>query len=300
MTPRHLLAVVALLVGFAAFLILSKPLWWKETARGVDPALIERMQERLRELERGQEATRAGLDDVAKAVRDLERTRHAASSDGAVLTGAATEPEGAPDIPAGRGAASRGSGAPLTVASAFAALTAKGATWEDREALWKRIREAGLLDAVVAEFERRAKEAPSDPQIQTELGEAYLKKTEEVGQTAEAGTWATKADRAFDKALELDPEHWEARFVKAMALSFWPAVFGKQTEAIKHFETLVAQQERQAPRAGFDDTYLMLGNMYQQMGKADQALGTWQRGLQLFPDNADLRQQIANADRLRR
>jgi cytochrome c-type biogenesis protein CcmH/NrfG len=88
--------------------------------------------------------------------------------------------------------------------------------------------------------------------------------------------------------------------VKAVALSFWPPVFGKQTEAIKHFETLVAQQERQTARDGFADTYVMLGNMYQQMGKLDQAVSTWKRGLKLFPDNSDLTQQIANAGQLGR
>jgi cytochrome c-type biogenesis protein CcmH/NrfG len=35
--------------------------------------------------------------------------------------------------------------------------------------------------------------------------------------------------------------------------------------------------------------------MYQQIGHADQALTTWQKGLGLFPNDAALRQQIASA-----
>jgi cytochrome c-type biogenesis protein CcmH/NrfG len=298
MSSRPQLAIVALLIGFAVFLILSKPLWWKEPAPSVDPAMIERMQQRLIELERGQDTTRTGLDEVMRTLRALDRSSQTSTPDGVVATTVGTravEPGTAPDKPAVPAA-----DAPLTVESAFAALTAPGTSWDAREALWKKVRAAGLLDEVIKEFEKRAKANPRDPQVQTELGEAYLKKTEELGSSMESGVYATKADRAFDKALELDPEHWEARFVKAMSLSFWPPVFGKQTEAIKHFETLVAQQERQAPRSDFGDTYLMLGNMYQQMGQHDRARSTWERGLKLYPDNGDLQKQIANAGHLGR
>ena len=83
--------------------------------------------------------------------------------------------------------------------------------------------------------------------------------------------------------------------MKAVALSFWPAAFGKGGEAIKHFETLVSQQERQNPRDGFAETYYFLGNMYLQTGQRDQAISTWERGLRLFPDSNELRQQLSSS-----
>jgi cytochrome c-type biogenesis protein CcmH/NrfG len=42
-------------------------------------------------------------------------------------------------------------------------------------------------------------------------------------------------------------------------------------------------------------TWLLLGNMYQQTGRMDQALATWKHGLELFPGNEALQSQIANA-----
>ena len=80
-----------------------------------------------------------------------------------------------------------------------------------------------------------------------------------------------------------------------MSLSFWPPVFGKQTEAIKHFEILVAQQANQPTRAGYAETHVLLGNLYQQIGDKQKAISTWKTGLGLFPDNPELAQQIANA-----
>ena len=87
----------------------------------------------------------------------------------------------------------------------------------------------------------------------------------------------------------------DARFSKAISLSFWPPVFGKQTEAINNFEILAAQQAQQPQEPKFAQTWLLLGNVYQQIGKSEQALAAWQKGLSIFPDNAQLLQQIANA-----
>lgn len=294
MNSKSQFLVVASLGVVAIALILAKGRWWKDAAPGVDPAAVARIQERLLELERSQRATQSTLDEIARSVRATERGATSSSAgDASAIAGASSE-SGRMGEAAAK-AASRPASEAMTLASAMAQLNDPSMSWDDREEIWKKVRAAGLLDQVIAEFEKHAAANPKDPKAQTALGTAYLKKTEEAGNGPEAGKWATKADQAFDDALEIDPEHWDARYVKAVALSFWPPVFGKQTEAIKHFETLLGQQERQQPRDGFDSTYLMLGNMYQQLGQRDQAVATWQRGLKVFPDNADLRQQIANA-----
>ena len=64
-----------------------------------------------------------------------------------------------------------------------------------REKLWKRIREAGLTDDVIKELEKRVAANPKDPDAQTDLGNAYLKKIEEVPQGPESGAWATRPTR---------------------------------------------------------------------------------------------------------
>jgi tetratricopeptide (TPR) repeat protein len=179
--------------------------------------------------------------------------------------------------------------------TALQELLAPGLTREEKLAKWRAIDAAGAIDDVIALFEQFAREHPESPGAQVELGGAYLQKVFKAGNGPEAGVWATKADKAFDAALAVDDHSWDARFSKAVSLSFWPPVFGKGTEAIKHFEILVGQQGEQASEPKFAQTWVLLGNLYQQLGKSEQALATWEKGLTMFPGNAQLEQQIANA-----
>jgi tetratricopeptide (TPR) repeat protein len=158
--------------------------------------------------------------------------------------------------------------------------------------LWREFAEEGLTDDIVAAFEALAEASPNDPDLQVELGSMYLNKITEVGTSPEAGLWAQKADASFDRALEIDDHHWNARFNKAVSLSFWPPVFGKQGEAIKHFEILVGQQAGVAGGDGHVQTHLLLGNMYQQIGEHEKALGAWRGGLEYFPEHEGLMEQI--------
>lgn len=179
--------------------------------------------------------------------------------------------------------------------AAFEALLGPDVDWDASQEKWKAIDAAGGLDLVVAMFEQYAKDHPESADAQVQLGEAYLQKVFRAGNGPESGTWAIKADQSFDKALAIDDHSWDARFTKAVSLSFWPPVFGKSSEAIKHFEVLVEQQAGQPSQPQFAQTWLLLGNMYQQGGNPAQALATWQGGLALFPGDAGLQQQIQNA-----
>ncbi|MCE9592559.1 MAG: tetratricopeptide repeat protein [Planctomycetes bacterium] len=181
---------------------------------------------------------------------------------------------------------------PFADVNAAIAKLAAASGYEAREPIWKAIRDAGLLDEVVAEYERRAEADPKNPDLHSELGSAYIQKIFASSQGPESGKWAMKADGAFDHALELDPQHWEARYSKAISLSFWPPIFGKQAEAIHNFEILVEQQSHGPSAPQFANTHLCLGNLYQQSGQMDKAKAAWQQGLALFPDDAELKQKL--------
>lgn len=161
-----------------------------------------------------------------------------------------------------------------------------------RAALWKQLAEEGRADEVLEAMRLRAEEAPSDPDKQVELGQAYIARIAEVGNSPLAGTYAMQADAAFERALAVDPQHYEARFTKAVSLSFWPPVFGKQAAAIEQFEILIAQHSTQSPKPRFAETHLLLGNMYQQTGQRDRALAAWRNGAALFPAHEGLAQQL--------
>ncbi|MEQ8768354.1 MAG: tetratricopeptide repeat protein [Planctomycetota bacterium] len=185
-----------------------------------------------------------------------------------------------------------------SVEDALASL-AEASSWDEQEEIWRKIRESGHIDEVVALFEERALQASGDADTQAELGFAYIQKLQTLDDGPEKGNWATKADQAFDAALALDETHWNARFTKATSLAFWPPIFGKQAESVKQFEILIDLQEtRGDQRQGYAQSYLFLGNLYQQRGELDKARETWRRGLSRFPNDTSLQQQLtAGQDR---
>jgi tetratricopeptide (TPR) repeat protein len=257
-----------------------------------------------RALSDAEERGRALAEDVKKlreemAVRSSSSTRVPEGEiEAAVARAVAAHRDTAASAPEAEAAASS-SAKPAAepvfdMQSAFRDLCVPGMSREERMAKWKAVADAGKLDEMVALFEQYAKEHPESPMAQVELGGAYLQKVFKAGNGPEAGIWATKADKSFDAALAVDDHCWDARFSKAVSLSFWPAVFGKQNEAIKNFEVLTEQQG-QGNEPKYAQTWLLLGNMYQQTGRMDQALATWKHGLELFPGNESLQAQIANA-----
>jgi cytochrome c-type biogenesis protein CcmH/NrfG len=110
----------------------------------------------------------------------------------------------------------------------------------------------------------------------------------------EQGILAMQADKLFDSALSLDSSNWEARFIKAVAMSYWPPMLNKGDEVIQHFQTLIQQQETQAQQPHFAETYAWLGDQYQKAGRADDARAVWQRGAVLFPADEKLRTKLAS------
>lgn len=252
-----------------------------------DPERLARLEERQRalaeELEEvrfsvagrgGDSSGRVSLSEVealvAKALegRGVEATRSSEAPE-------ATEPAGEFD------------------AESFAREILAGGTGElSEQEIWEEVRELGKTDEVLAWFKQNAKDHPDDAQAQVELANAYLQKLFALPEGPMKGQFANLADQAFDRALALDDRHWEARFSKAISLSFWPPAFGKQQEAISQFETLLAQQQEQPLQQGFNQTYLYLGNLYSQTGQTAQAIATWQAGLELYPEDEEMAAQL--------
>lgn len=186
----------------------------------------------------------------------------------------------------------KGKESKIDLAATVGKLTDRSVSWEDRMKLWKQLEESGLMDKAIEALSARADEAKNNADAQYDLGQAYIAKLQTVSDGPEKGQWAMAADRMFDRALEIDNHHWEARFSKAISLSFWPPIFGKQNDAISQFETLRRQQEESGgSRPEFAQTYHYLGNLYQQQGKADQAAEVYKKGLSLFPNDETLKQK---------
>jgi tetratricopeptide (TPR) repeat protein len=301
MKPMHIFLLSAVVAGVTSLLVVSlrgdrAPGTEAKAATGAGESAL--LAQSLSEVRAKQAAIEQSLDALRAemAAKTAAETRVSASDvDAAVqraLERRATTGTAAADATA---AAEPASKKKFDAHAAMLSLNDPTLTQEKRQAIWKEISDAGALDEVLAMFEQLANDDPRNAAAQVDLGRAYLQKVFKAGGGPEAGVWATKADKSFDNALAIDDHNWDARFQKAVSLSFWPPMLGKQNEAIQNFETLIAQQGGQNSSPQFAQSYLFLGNMYTQVGDKEKALATWQAGLALFPGNAQIQKQIALA-----
>jgi len=174
-------------------------------------------------------------------------------------------------------------------------LVSPQASYLQKQEIWKQLRDAGKLDPIIADLEQRAANDPRSVETTATLGQAYLKKCAAIQDVREQAILAMQADKTFDTALSLDPAHWEARFTKAVAMSFWPPNLNKGDEVIQHFQTLIQQQEAQPLQPQFAETYSWLGDQYQKAGRNVDAHEIWQRGAAFFPSNEKLQSRLTAA-----
>lgn len=177
------------------------------------------------------------------------------------------------------------------------ALLAAG---RNKQAMLDQLRKDGHLDDVIAELQQRMAANPNDAKIPTTLGEALLNKVRALhesgsGDYNQIGILAMQADQDFNAALKLDPQNWEAQFVKCASMVYWPANPQYDNDALQRMSALIDQQETMPQIPEFAQSYVILGNEYQKLGKTAEAEATWALGAQKFPGDATLKQKIAGA-----
>lgn len=165
-------------------------------------------------------------------------------------------------------------------------------SFSERQALWRKLKAAGTLDQAIAELKQRATGSPDDPAIPIAIGMALMNKYP-IADPDESAMTGLQMDQSFSKALKLDPANWEAQFLKASEMAYWPAEFNKGPEVIQRFSALIDQQETMPAQPQFAQTYVMLGNQYQKSGQPDKAVATWQLGLMKYPNDATLLKKIS-------
>jgi hypothetical protein len=184
---------------------------------------------------------------------------------------------------------------PSTLTRIVDTLLSTQASYAQKRAAWNQLREGGHLDEAIAELQQRFTNNPNDADCSAVLGHADLLKCALSTDVREQGILAMQADKLFDTALNLDPQNWDARFNKAVALSYWPASMGKADEVIDHFNTLIKQQEAQPQQPQFADSYMWLGDQYKKAGQMGDARSVWQRGAYLFPEDQKLADRLGSA-----
>jgi tetratricopeptide (TPR) repeat protein len=177
--------------------------------------------------------------------------------------------------------------------NAIETLLSPESTYEQKQAVWKHLKEAGELDDAIHEFQQRVATNPNSTDDFVALGEAELKKCGQSDDVRETAILAMNADQTFDKALSIDPSNWEAQFDKVSAMAHWPPELNQGQKVIDQFQTLIQEQESQPAQSQFALTYLRMGDFYQRTGNADAAAQVWQQGAALFPNNTDLQNRLS-------
>ncbi len=176
-----------------------------------------------------------------------------------------------------------------------ALLSAKSAG--EKHALLQQLLKSGQIDAAIEELKQRAADNPNDPQLPTTLGEAQINKVGALyaagGDRNEMGILAMQADQSFNAALKIDPQNWEANFVKASSMFYWPADEKQDNDVVQRLSSLIDRQETMTPNPAFVQPYVVLGNEYQKIGQPDKAIATWQLGLAKFPNDPTLMKKIS-------
>jgi hypothetical protein len=181
---------------------------------------------------------------------------------------------------------------------AMDALVSAQSSFQEKQAAWKQLGKAGELDQAIAALKAGMAANPNDPAYPAALGEAYIYKlrtAQDSGNYNEIAILALQADQNFDAALKLDPSNWETQYYKAASLAHWPPEMNKGPEVIQLLSSLIDQQEAMSPQPQFAQTYVLLGDQYQQAGKPDYAIQTWKLGAARFPGDATLQKKISGA-----
>lgn len=165
---------------------------------------------------------------------------------------------------------------------------------ESRSLFLSLSRDHSAIGDVIKRLEAEIAKNPRSADLQVALATAYAAKTAwDTPPGPEQGVVWAKAEQAYDEAIRLDPEHWEARYGKAFGDSMAPEFVGLRPRAIREFEELRELQEKKPLAPEHVEVYVRLGTLYKDAGNPKKARETWKRGLERFPDDQRLAEALA-------
>lgn len=109
------------------------------------------------------------------------------------------------------------------------------------------------------------------------------------------GELSTEAMELLDQALEIEPDHWLARYVLASIAYRSPSFLGRGKRAAKEFDELLRMQRDRNDDPMFARVFVMRGMQLSREGKADSARALWIRGAALFPADVELQKLSTRA-----
>ena len=194
----------------------------------------------------------------------------------------------------------------LVSASASASASAQSATVPpETQALrtCAELADRGQADSAAAVgksaeaiFRKRIAKSARDVEALVGLGrtlaQCLLPAANFIGQ----GTLSHEAMGVLEDALDLQPDHWIARFVLASIAYRSPAFLGRGDVAAKHFDELIRRTGSRVSEPLYPRVFEYRGMQWMRAGKPDTARALWTRGLFLFPNDSALAALMARSN----
>lgn len=170
---------------------------------------------------------------------------------------------------------------------------------DERQSVLRSLGKKGLLKKATEELRELVDRYPNDPDAHYLLGNSLASSLRAGGVSAkEAADLARDARKSLSDALEQDPEHWEARFTRAMLNAFAPGASGRQIEAISDLKRLAENQDHSRPERRDASTWYFLGNLYLQQQQREKARSAWSTGARLFPEDQRFSDKLGSLDEI--
>ncbi len=103
------------------------------------------------------------------------------------------------------------------------------------------------------------------------------------------GELSSEALDLLERALEIQPDHWLARYILASISYASPAFLGRGSRAAKELDFLLRQQGDDTDDPLYARIYELRGMLWSRAGQRDSALAVWTKGARLFPADSALR-----------
>ena len=151
-----------------------------------------------------------------------------------------------------------------------------------------------LADAKVAETVFRSRLALRPNEVRTLVGLARTLGACRIpsADLALAGELSAESIELLQRALEVEPNHWLARYMLALNYYRAPAFLGRSKDAARELDRLIAQQGERNDVREYARPYEYRGTLWLRSGWRDSAVVVWQRGHQLFPGDTALRARL--------
>jgi tetratricopeptide (TPR) repeat protein len=155
----------------------------------------------------------------------------------------------------------------------------------------KAIIQTSQYDRAIAFFDKLAAAHPQAANAHLNYGFAYVDKIPAAGAITQV-ILANNALGEFTKSLEAKAS-WIGYYTRGNSYLFWPRIFGRTSLGIADLNEALKIQNAEPKKSYHARVYVALGDGYWKIDEFDKATATWKQGLQLFPDNAALKERLS-------